>query len=407
MRTKALAGVKVLELSQFVAGSYCTSLFAHLGAEVVKVEPPGKGDCLRHVGPFLKDDPNQEKSGLFLYLNQNKQGITLDINTKKGQEIFLKLLEDFDILIEDVPPSQGSELGLNYDKLQNINPRLIITSITPFGQNGPYKDYKAYDINIQAASGLAGINGEPDKTPLRIPGMQAHFQSALNGAIGTLSALFFREISGEGQHVDISEQECCASILGDVMSNASMLNRVRTRSQSLADMGTHSMIWPIGNFETKDGYVNICILESHQWKGLVEAFGNPEWALDPKLSDMYAFKEYDDTEGISEKIETTIKSYDTETLFQNAQRNRVPLVAIKNTSAVLTSPQLIERDFFKEIEHLVAGKLTYPGAPFRLSETPWSFDRPAPLLGQHNEIIYSKLGYSKADLKKLSLEKVI
>jgi len=407
MSTKAFAGVKVLELSQFVSGPYCAGILAHLGAEVIKIEPPERGDRLRHVGPFLKDDPDREKSGLFLFLNQNKLGVTLDIRTEKGQEVFQRLLRDADILIDDVPPSQRLELGLDYDELQNLNPRLIITSITPFGQHGPYKDYKAYDINIQAASGLAGINGDPDKEPLRIPGMQAHFQSALNGAIGTLSALFFREISGEGQYVDISEQECCASILGDVMSNASMLDRVRKRSQSLADMGSHTMIWPIGNFETRDGYVNTCLLEPHQWKGLVEVFGNPEWALDPKLADLFSSQEHENPEGVSRKIKTSIKSFDKETLFQEAQKRRVPLAAIKNTAEVFSSPQLIERDFFDEIEHPVAGKLTYPGAPFRLSETPWSLDRPAPLLGQHNKKIYSKLGYSNSDLEQMSLEKII
>ncbi|MBU3914025.1 CoA transferase [bacterium] len=404
---KTLANIKVLELSQFVAGPYCASMLAHLGADVIKVERPQTGDQLRHVGPFLHDEQHLEKSGMFLYLNRNKSGITLNYRTEKGRDLLSKLLREMDILIDDLAPSQRAEVGLNFDDLHKLNPRLIVTTITPFGQTGPYKDFKARDLNIQAISGLTAINGDPDNEPLRIPGMQSHFQSALNAAIGTLAALFYREISGRGQFVDISEMECTASILGDVMSNASMLNQVRKRSQALSGAEALGMVWPIGNFQTSDGYVNACLLESHQWKGLLEVFGNPEWGADPSLADMFSPKDHVDTSRIVKNIKESMSRFDKETLFREAQKYRVPLVSIKNTAEVLASPQLRECEFFEEMEHPIAGKLTYPGAPFKMSVTPWQTVTPAPLLGQHNALVYGKLGITQQQQDQLLSEHVI
>lgn len=405
MPEKALAGVKVLEYADLISGPYCTKLLSNLGAEVIKVERPRVGDRSRSVGPFPNDTPDPEKSGLFLYLNANKLGITLNTKTETGLALFKELVKSVDILVENHPPQEMADLGLDYSSLKRINPHLIMTSITPFGQSGPYRDYKAYDINSQAAGGLAYITGDPEREPLLTPWGQAGYQAALNAAVGTLSALYWREATGLGQHVDISVQECIASVLGDVISFYSYMGTVKPRRTTPLDFAGVT-VWPVDIYECKDGYVSICILEPHQWRGFVDLIGNPEWASDPKLEDRRIFLERSEEQEVPDLgplIKETLKSYTVDQLFHEGQRRRIPITPVHSAQDLFNFPQLNERGFFVQIEHPKVGRLTYPGAPFKLSETPWSLERPAPLLGEHNEEILShRLGYPKMDLVKMA-----
>jgi len=400
-----LAGVKVLEYADLISGPYCTKLLSNLGAEVIKVEQPKAGDYSRSVGPFPNDVPDPEKSGLFLYLNANKLGITLNTKTETGLALFKELAKSVDILVENHPPQEMEDAGLDYPSLRQINHRLIMTSITPFGQNGPYRDYKAYDINIQAAGGLAYVTGDAKREPLLTPWGQAGYQAALNAAIGTLSALYWREASGLGQHVDISVQECIASILGDVISFYSYMGMVKPRCTTLSDLSGVT-IWPMDIYECKDGYVDICILEPHQWQSFVDLIGNPGWASDPKFEDrrlLFERTEGQEVPDLGPLIKEILKKYTVDELFHGGQQRRIPITPVNDAQGVLHFPQLKERGFFVEIDHPEAGRLTYPGAPFKLSETPWSLERPAPLLGQHNKEIFSnRLRYPKMELVKMA-----
>lgn len=216
MNKKALTGVKVLEYAQFVTGPYCTKLLADLGAEVIKIEPPSAGDRARNQGPFPDDLPHAEKSALFLYLNTNKLGVTLDTGIPTGKEIFKKLVKDVDILIEDNYPQRMIELGFDYATLQNINPRLVMTSITPFGQNDPHTEYKAYPLNLVHA-GMLGymtpwVSRWPDREPLQPGGFLGEYGAGLSAATATLAALYVQRMSGEGQHVDVSKQEAILAL---------------------------------------------------------------------------------------------------------------------------------------------------------------------------------------------------
>lgn len=404
MPEKALDGVKVLEYADLISGPYCTKLLSNLGAEVIKVEEPKVGDRSRSVGPFPKDIPDPEKSGLFLYLNANKLGITLNTKTETGLAIFKELAKGVDILVQNRPPQEMEALGLDYPALKEINPRLIMTSITPFGQSGPYRDYKAYDINSQAAGGLAYVNGDPKREPLLTPGGQAGYQAALNATVGTLSALYWREASGLGQQVDISVQECIASILGDVISFYSYMGMVKPRCTTILDLAGLT-VWPVDIYECKDGYVSICILEPHQWRSFVDLIGNPEWASDPRLEDrrlLFEYAEGQELPDLGPLIKETLKRYTVDELFHDGQQRRIPITPVNDAQGTLNFPQLNERGFFVEIDHPKAGRLTYPGAPSKFSETPWSLDRPAPLLGEHNEEVYSRMGWTREDLVKLA-----
>jgi len=209
---KALAGLKIVELGEFISAPYCSKLMADLGAEVIKVERPGSGDESRQYGPFVDDIPDHERSGLYLYLNSSKMGVTLDIGTETGQGILKKLITEADIFVENRSPGEMDELGLDYPTLKHLNPGLIVTSITPFGQTGPYRDYRGYAINTAGLGGHSMRTGEPTREPLSPPLSQSHYQGGAMGAASTMGAVFARMSSGTGQHVDISESDVWATI---------------------------------------------------------------------------------------------------------------------------------------------------------------------------------------------------
>ena len=270
---KVLSGVRVIECCQMVAGPYCSKLLADLGAEVIKIEPP-QGDETRRKGPFQNDIPHPERSGLFLYLNTNKRGITLNLNSSNGKRIFTELAKGADILVEDMPPEAAKELGLDYDIFKKQNPRLIMTSITPFGQTGLYKDYKAYTLNIFHAGGegyLIGGADYIDRAPLKIGGLVAEYDAGLSAAIATLAALYWSGISGLGQHIDVSKQEALMSLYRPDVARYGNDGVVLSRATSGFPLG--------GMLPCQDGHVVVmCWLES-EWPRMLEAVGDTEWCI--------------------------------------------------------------------------------------------------------------------------------
>jgi len=228
---RTLDGIRVVELAQYISGPYCGMLLAGFGAQLIKIEAPGVGDISRRCGPFPKDNPHIDKSGLFHYLNRNKQGITLDIRKAAGREILMALIQDADVLVEDMLPKVAENLELDYGHLRAINPKLLVVSITPFGQTGPYKDYKAYAINASALGGMSTIVGEPQREPLTPPFSLGHFQSGIIAANAVMFALMARQKDEKGQHIDISEAESWAIFhTGNVVSAFIYSGRKRTRS---------------------------------------------------------------------------------------------------------------------------------------------------------------------------------
>jgi len=399
-----LSGVRVLEICQMVAGPFCSRLLADLGAEVIKIEPTGIGDAARRREPFLGGQPHPEQSGLFLCLNTGKKGITLDLTTVTGRKILGELAKTADILVQDNVPQRAMELGLAYGELSHINPSLIVVSVTPFGQTGAYRNYKAYHLNT-FHSGSEGFltpgwaKAEyAARPPLRAGRYVGDYESGISSAIATLAALFWQRISGSGQHVDISKQEGLIYLNQTDIFPYPMYGLVANRSTRIMSFG--------GIIECKDGYVQLGLYEEHQWHALVKLMGNPEWARQEKFQDFKSRAKHGaELNGL---ISEWMKDHTKQEIFHQGQASGVPVAPYNTTKEVVESKQLAAREFFVEIDHPVAGAFMYPTVPFRFSKSPHTSGLPAPCLGQHNYEIYSeRLGYSEEDVTKLAEAGVI
>ncbi len=406
MTQKALAGVKVLEYARFISGSYCTKLMADLGAEVIKIEPPGEGSEDRRQGPFLQDIPHPERSGHFLYQNTNKIGITLDLKTATGRHIFKRLLKESDLFVQDNPPIQMQDLSLDYAQLEKINPRHITVSITPFGQSGPYCNHRGYAINTSAAGGMSNSIGSPDREPLSPPLSQSHFVSGAVSAVAGLVALFGREKTGQGQEVDVSEADVWAFFSGMMVHNFVHEGRKRVRG-GFRTPG----FYPYTILPCKDGYMSMIAVLGRQWKTFLKLVGGgevPDWyAGDPRFRDRWV-NSLEHADELDARLSPWLMEHTMKEIFAVCQERHIPFAPVRSIDEAADDPHFKERDYFVEVEHPETGSIKYPGAPYKLSKTPWRVESPAPLLGQHNEKIYcGRLGYSKDELVQLRQAGVI
>ncbi len=392
MKKKALEGVKVLEFCNKVAGAYCTKLMADLGAEVIKIESPVSGDDTRKKGPFPGDVPHPEKSGHFIYLNSNKFGITLDPGNTTGRNIFKKLVKDVDILVEDTAPGKIEELGLDYKELKKINPSLIMTSITPYGLSGPYKDYKARHLNTIHASGQGYILPLPaedaNRPPVWIGGNKGGFDAGANAVIAILAAYYWRGISGKGQFIEISRHEGLIS-MQRVESTTFPNDNVNVSRQA-----TKRRQYVGGIIPCKKGYITILAPLEHQWQSLAKLLGNPDWTQEEFCSDQ--IKRQNNAEQINDLIQDWMKDKTKEEVVKMGQALSIPVSPVNTAEDIVTSKQFEARGFFTEMDHPELGKIKFPTSPSRFSKTPWQLERLAPKLGEHNEKIFcERLGYKK------------
>jgi len=377
-------------------------MLADLGADVIKIEKPGTGDAARRRGPFVDDIPGPERSGLFLDLNTNKRGITLNLEKATGREIFKKLIKDADILIEDNQPGRMDSLGLGYNHLKAVNPRLVMTSLTPFGQTGPYKDYKGSDLIGCQMSGIGHITprwvGTTDQEPLRVQQVYS-FITGITATVATMCALRVQRNTRRGQQVDVSQLEALVTAMDFQAMYWPYGNRSITRA-SKPELG------PANFLKCKDGWVQPTVVTNDQWNKFVDLMGNPEWAYDELFSDGYSRGEH--WESLEPLVTDWSTRYTKQEIFEMAKEKRVPLAPLHSMSEVVEHEQFRERDFFVDIEHPESGKLTYPGAPYKLAGTPWKIRQPAPLLGQHNVDIYcDELGYTRTELVKMYETEII
>jgi CoA:oxalate CoA-transferase len=397
----ALDGLKVLELSEFISGPYCGKMLADLGAEVIKIEKPD-GDAARRWGPFPGDTPHPEKSGLFLFLNTNKLGVTLNIESEQGREIFRRLISGADILIESNPPKEMARRGIDYRSLKKLNPTLIMTSITPFGQTGPFRDYKGSDLINSHMSGEAfgnpteGVDNRDKYPPLRGPMHAADFMTGLTAAVCTMSAVMGRQQSKTGRHVDISAQEALASVTRQELAFCLCEGLYPVRQTGRKRVGGFL-------YQCQDGYV--CIWSGPHWQKLVTMMGNPDWT-EVELFKNTALRATHQQD-CNKLIELWTREHTMAEIDRLGIEYDVPLAPVRTVEEVVNDEQLAYRNFFVEIDHPVAGRFKYPGAPYKLSVTPWEIKRRAPLRGEHNEEVYGRLGYSKKDIEGLKKAGII
>jgi len=407
MGDKALAGLKVIEWAGFIAGPYCGKLLADMGAEVIKIEKPGVGDEARQRGPFPGNTPDPEKSGLFLYLNCNKLGITLDVETATGKKILQDLLKSADILIEDHYPAELAEMGLDYASVQQVNPALIMVSITAFGQTGPYKDYKGYAINASAVGGQSVCAGAQGREPLTPPLCLGHYQSGATAATAAMAALFARDSTGKGQQVDVSEAQVWATLHTGNQESSFIMHGMKRMRWGHRTPG----IYPYTILPCQDGFMSMIAIQGYQWKRFLELMGDgqvPEWySSEPRYQDRRELSlKYADE--MDERLAPWMMSHRKQEIYDLCLEKRVPFAPVRNMEEVVDCRHLQEREYFIEVDHPVAGKFKYPGAPGRFSETPWAIETPAPLLGQHNKDIYcDRLGYCDEELAELRTGGVI
>lgn len=400
MEESIFGGLRVIELAEMVAGPYCAKLLGDLGAEVTKIEKPGRGDASRRIGPYPGDEPHPEKSGLFIYANNNKRGITLSLDSPKAREIFLRLVEEADVLIEDTPPGFLAKLELAYEDLSAINPKLVVTSITPFGQDGPYRHYKAYHLNVFHGGGQGYMlpNGVPNLPPVKGGGLIAYYDVGLTAAIATVGALMGRFASGMGQHVDVSMQEVTMALerveIARYVNDGEVTSRIRPPRM----VG--------GLLPCKDGHLVLIAPQQHQWEGFMKFLGNPSWAGEERFKD--EMSRADNAQELNPILKESIKDFTREEVYHGGQANSCPVGAVYSSAEVMNDAQISARGFFQEVEHPAAGALKHPTAPYQYSATPWRAYRPAPMLGQHNEEIYcGRLDYSKDELEEWKRKGII
>jgi crotonobetainyl-CoA:carnitine CoA-transferase CaiB-like acyl-CoA transferase len=391
-----LAGLKVLELGGLISAPYCGKLLADMGAEVMKIEPPATGDPARQYGPFLNDDPHRERSGLFLYLNAQKQGVTLNLATPTGQSILRELVARSDALVHNLPVQDMRRVGLNYEGFSRVNPGLVMASITPFGLTGPYRNYKAYDINLAAAGGICTGLGEEGREPLTFGTPQVGYFAGMAAASSILMALLARDNVGSGQHIDIAEVETMAGVYNGPEALMAVYQWRMTRRT-----GHHALDFPYPNciLRCKDGYIFVGAPEGRQWRQLLEVMGSPEWSKDPRfrnrteMNNLYA----DELDGY---LESWLMNYTKAELLDIALEHRIPLAPVRGYDEVSHDPSLA--DLFVDIDRADTGPIAYPGPPYRLVDAEAAPQHPAPYLGQHNEEVYCRvLGYTRQQLAKL------
>ena len=394
----ALPNLRVLEVASLIPGPYCGKLLASLGAEVIKVEPPGGGDPARRRGPFPDDVPHSERSGLYLYLNTGKQSITLNLHDPAGRDLLRQLIARVDMVVHDYTPADAAAVGLDSDSLLAANPNVIIVPITPFGSSGPYADYRAGHLGTFHAGGEGWLlpNGValdtfPDRAPIVAGGNMGDYQAGLTAAVGALAAVHHRLANPDtsGQMVDASSQEAQLSV--------GYMPIQRHESEGITETRFSRYFRVGGVLPASDGYVELLTLEPRQFQGLLEFMGNPDWATPEMFSDPA-------THGpeLNRHMREWFGQHTREWLYAEGQAHGVPVAPYYTPSEVFTSPQQRERDFYAQVDHPETGPLEYTGAPFQLSETPTTLSR-APLLGEHNVDVYcGLLGYAGRELAALA-----
>ena len=429
-----LNGLRVLELGEFISAPYCGKLLADMGADVIKIERVGTGDWARDYGPYPvvrqahhEPSSHREQSGLFLYLNADKRGVTLNPETPTGREILAGMVSRADVLVHNLHPTEMDRVGLDYETLRPQNDGIIMASITPFGLTGPYRNWKAYDINLAAGGGICEGLGSPDREPLTFGTPEVGYFAGAAAASSIVMALLAQEnpaqppagekdrplrhsresgnpYRGEdatptarlGQHIDIAEIESMAGLYNGPEALMAVYQwRVTRRT------GHHALDFPYPNciLRCKDGFIFVGSPEGRQWRRLLELMGTPEWSQEPRLRNRTVMNnEYaDEVDGY---VEEWLLQYTKAELLEMALEHRIPLAPVRGFDEVRHDPSLAT--LFREVERPDTGPVALPGPPYAIAGAETSMPRPAPTLGQHNSEIYGgELGYTPEEVVQL------
>jgi crotonobetainyl-CoA:carnitine CoA-transferase CaiB-like acyl-CoA transferase len=386
-----LQGIRVLELAQVMAGPFCCQLLADFGADVIKVEPPDVGDQTRRsMGPTVEGGD----TGAFLAVNRNKRSITLNLKHPEGQEVFYRLVETADVLVENFRPGTTAKLGVDYPRLKELNPRLIYASISGFGQTGPYADRPGLDLIVQGMSGIMSVTGEPDGPPVKAGIPVSDLAAGLFTALAILVAIQARQETGSGQRIDASLFDSALALSIWETSELWTTGRVPRRHGS-----AHRLLAPYQALRTADGYMTVGVANQRMWASFCAAVGRPDLVDDPRFrenADRLAHQEE-----LRQELEKAMADRTTEEHVEILLSRGVPAGPLKDYAEVLSDPHTLARDMVVELDHAAAGRTRTLGIPVKLSETPGAIRTAAPTLGAHTEEVLRDLGLSTSDISGL------
>lgn len=393
---KPLDGVVVLDLSRVLAGPYASMLLADFGADVIKIEMPGRGDDSRAYGPFVG-----KESAYFMSLNRNKRSMTLNLKQPEAQEIFKKMAAKADVILENYRPGVMDGFGLGYDVLKKINPRLIYAACSGFGQTGPYRHRPAYDVIVQGMGGIMSITGQEGGEPTRVGASIGDITAGLFTAIGIMLALHYRDVTGEGQMVDVGMLDCQVAILENAIA------RYYASGQAPAPIGNrHPSITPFEAFKARDGYVIIAVGNDRLWQEFCQLIGRPELVNDPRF--ITNPKRTENQKALKAILDTVFPQKTVDEWLAELDKAGIPCGPINTVDRVVKDPQIQERQMVVETQHPVAGAVKMAGVPIKMSATPGAVERPAPMLGQHTEeILREMLGLTAQQVAELRAKKAL
>jgi crotonobetainyl-CoA:carnitine CoA-transferase CaiB-like acyl-CoA transferase len=385
-----LAGIRVLDLSRALAGPFCTMMLADLGADVVKVEPPGHGDETREWGPpFVNGE-----SAYFMSVNRNKRSIVIDLKTKEGVDVLRRLAKRSDVFVENFRPGTTEKLGVGYDDIRKVNPKIIYCSISGFGQTGPYKDRAGYDLVIFAESGQMSITGEQGRPPVKAGVAVSDIGAGMYGAFAVSSALLGRSRTGKGEHIDVSLFEGQISWLTYQAGSYFATGKDPERLGS-----AHPTIAPYQAFRASDGYFVIAVGNDQLWHSFCAVIGRPELEKDPRFtSNPTRVRNRVELEKVLSEVFAGESATD---WLSKLRKAGVPCGAINSLSQVFADPQSEARGVVLEVDHKKAGKIRQLNMPFKMDGFRFKISHPPPTLGEHTAGILKEAGYSKAQIAKL------
>ncbi|MFH1086966.1 MAG: CoA transferase [Chloroflexota bacterium] len=403
-----LAGYRALDLTD-ARGLQCGKILADLGADVIKIERPGS-DAARSTGPFYHDIPDPEKSLYWFAFNTSKRGVTLDIKTADGKALFKRLVETADFVIESFPPGYLDSLGLDYSELSRIKPQLIMCSLTPYGQTGPRKDYRGSDLTVMAMSGYMYLQGDPDRTPVRFSSPQSYLHCSAQAAVGMLIALYHREATGKGQHIDASIQQAT------VMATINAVPFWELRQTNLKRAGNFRVGLSAGvrqrqNWRCKDGYMSFVMIGGGHGAKTNKAM--VEWLKEEGVKDDFLYSiDWDrfdmgaTTQDVHERMEKIVGEFFRDRskaeMHEQAVKREMMLYPVNTIKDLIPNVQLKSRGFWQEVEHPELGaSITYPGSSVKGSEATCAIRRRPPLVGEHNLEVYGELGLSREEMISL------
>lgn len=374
-----LKGLKVLDFTRVYSGPYCTMMLGDLGAEIIKVERKGIGDETHYFAPMKNDE-----SGYFTYLNRNKKSLSLDLKAPEAVEIIKDLAQWADIVVENFSPGVVNRLGIGYNDLKKVNPRIIYGSLSGFGQTGPYKRKPAYDVVCQAMGGFMALTGEKDGTPYKLGPSVVDALSGIHMAYGIMAAVYHREKTGEGQLVDVAMLDTAFSALENFVVTKTLTGETPTRNGN-ANLGSA----PFNTFKAKDGHVAIACANNRLFRKLATAIGREDLLEIDDYKENNLRKAHEDT--LNPQIEKWTMQYTTEEVVKILEDSNVPVGPIKGIDELVKDPQIEAREMLVDIPHPILGTVAYPGNPIKFSETSELRFESAPLLGEHNDYVLKEV----------------